>query len=83
MQIAKFMSGGELAIQISRGFVVHKIRVPGSNSKFSAWFTPDGCVTDVERIDAMDRCYEVRHASDAWKYIASTGQRYAAAVYAQ
>jgi hypothetical protein len=83
MQIVEGMSGREIVIHRTGGFVIHKLRVPGSGSNFSAWFNRDGEMTVVERIDSMDRCYYVTPDARAWKHLAQIGERYAAAVYAQ
>lgn len=48
IQIQKFVTGG---------FVAHKMTVPGSPCRFSAWFTPDGVLIDAERIDSAGRGY--------------------------
>jgi hypothetical protein len=50
MQVQQFTTGG---------YVVHKMRVPGSRCRFSAWFTDDGVLDDCERIDAKGHTYPV------------------------
>ena len=50
MQIQQFTTGG---------YVAHKMTVPGSLCRFSAWFTAEGLLNDCERIDAKGRSYPV------------------------
>ena len=50
IQIQKFVTGG---------FVAHKMTVPGSPCRFSAWFTAEGVLNDCERIDVKGRSYPV------------------------
>ena len=65
MQIKRFSSGG---------YVAHKIHVEGMASKFSAWFSAEGDLLDVERIDRQHRSYPVRVSSEAWQSIAGRGR---------
>lgn len=52
------------------GFVIHKITLPGSCCKFSAWFSPEGKLLDAERINSLGRSLHVNHAQrDALKRI--------------
>lgn len=40
------------------GFVMHKIKIIGSESRFSAWYDKDGNLVAAERIDRRNRCYQ-------------------------
>lgn len=71
VQFAQFAEGG---------FVVHKFRAAGSESKFSAWFSVSGALIDAERIDRRGRSYHVKPNSAAWRELESRGPNWAAAI---
>lgn len=50
MQVQQYTTGG---------YVAHKMQVPGSRCRFSAWFNEQGVLDDCERIDASGRSYPV------------------------
>ena len=58
------------------GFVLHKMRVGNSESKFSGWFTADGTLITASRIDRLNRDYNVNPGSAAWNDIQARGKRY-------
>lgn len=56
MSISYFSTGGGVA---------HKVRVTGSQCKFSVWFDANGQYVDAQRIDARQRAYPVTAAQRA------------------
>ncbi|MEM0353793.1 MAG: hypothetical protein QXM15_04730 [Archaeoglobaceae archaeon] len=60
MQIMTFSEGG---------FVIHKLRIASSLSKFSVWINGEGKVTDIERIDRQGRSFRVKEKSPKWREI--------------
>ena len=62
MQIAFFNQG-------RGGFVAHKYRIAGLQSKFSVWFNRDGQAINAQRVDKRGRAYPVPATSPAWKHI--------------
>ncbi len=70
MHVQRFSNGG---------YVAHKVYVEGMTSKFSAWFSAEGDLLDVDRIDRLCRSNPVRVGSKAWKEIAGRGRWWKAA----
>lgn len=57
MQIALFETGG---------FVIHKIKIPGRTSKFSAWFDRNRKLVYCQRVDRSSRVFPIRGLSPVW-----------------
>lgn len=57
------------------GFVLHRITLPGSPCRFSAWADRAGELLDAARYDAREREYSVPRASRQWRELLRIARR--------
>ena len=50
---------------------VHRLMVPGSPARFSAWYDADGQLVDAERTDKRGHAHPVNEGGFQWNYLAN------------
>lgn len=53
--------------------VAHRLSVPGSPARFSAWYDTQGQLIDAERIDRRGTASPVNEGGFQWRYLANLG----------